>query len=465
VPETPDTRVLTPAESAHTHGYGGGGPTVVPIPRIEGRDVTYPTHIDHSADFFYCMPEGHRPWIAALDGEGKGLVQTSTERLKGRKLFVWGTGAGGKRWQEFLSAPGHAYIEIQAGLAPTQREYVPLPARAEWSWLESYGLMEADPAAVHGADWTQARRAAERSLERLLPRATLDRESGRASECALRPPVELLHRGSGWGALERRRREAFGEQPFCSTALVFDDESLTVEQEPWTALLANGEFPGCGAATEPRGYLVQAEWRALVEAAAEKGGGTNWLAWLHLGVMRYHAGERALARQAWERALGVIETPWAMRNLAVLAQEEARSNDAVELLVAACRMRPGLRPLATECGRTLLAADRPREWLDLLTELAPSVRTSNRVRLLQAQAALAVGDLDMVGRLFTEGLVIDDLREGERALSDLWLDFQERRVAAAERVPIDAELRARVRREFPVPREIDFRMSSDPSPS
>ncbi|MFN8450418.1 MAG: DUF5107 domain-containing protein [Anaerolineae bacterium] len=55
------------------------------------------------------------------DGDGKGLVQVSTDPLRGRKLFLWGTGSGGARWQEWLGGEGQSYLEIQAGLAPTQR--------------------------------------------------------------------------------------------------------------------------------------------------------------------------------------------------------------------------------------------------------------------------------------------------------------------------------------------------------
>ena len=90
------------------------------------------------------IPSGERRWIAALDGAGSGLVQTSTDRLIGRKLFQWGVGAGGRRWQEWLSGPDAEYIEIQAGLARTQLEHLALPGGATWEWVEAYGLLEAD---------------------------------------------------------------------------------------------------------------------------------------------------------------------------------------------------------------------------------------------------------------------------------------------------------------------------------
>jgi tetratricopeptide (TPR) repeat protein len=207
--------------------------------------------------------------------------------------------------------------------------------------------------------------------------------------------------------------------------------------------------------------MVQAEWRTLLEDAVDEGRGANWLAWLHLGVMRYHAGEYDGARHAWEMSLAQTQTAWASRNLAVLAREEKRFDDAAEQYVAALRMRPFLLPLAVECGRALVEMGRSREWLDLLAALPQAVRTAGRIRLLEGQAALAIGDLERVERLFAEKLVIDDLREGERSLSHLWFAFHEQRLSAKENVPIDDALRARVRREFPVPREIDFRMSAD----
>jgi len=460
VPETPDTRVVMPADSAYRFDYRGGI-DIIPVPKAEGTDITYSTNVKRSADFFFHVLDNHHPWIAALDGEGRGLVQVSTERLKGRKLFLWGTGTGGRTWQDFLSEPGHAYIEIQAGLARTQMEHLPMPAGADWSWLEAYGPMEADPAAVHGFDWMRAWQTVEDALERLICRADINAEFERSAEFADEPPVELLQRGSGWGALERLRREAAGEPSFCSGGLVFDDESLEEAQVLWIDLLRGGALSAADPDAEPRGFMVQAEWHALLEAAVCAGRRANWLTWLHLGVMRHYAGDYDGARRAWERSLEHVRTPWAMRNLAVLALEEERFAAAAELYVTAHRLRPSLLPLAVECGRALIDAGRPREWLELLAELPQALRAVGRIRLLEGQAALAVGDFDTVERLFTDTVVVDDLREGERSLSHLWFDFHERRLSAAQNVPIDDALRARIRREFPVPKELDFRMSSD----
>jgi hypothetical protein len=340
-------------------------------------------------------------------------------------------------------------------------EHLPMPAGADWSWLEAYGLMEADASAVHGDDWRKARQSVEQALERLIPRAVFEAEYERSVAWADRPPAELIQRGSGWGALERLRREKSSKPPFCSEGLVFDEASLTEEQAPWIGLLHEGAIPPAETDATPSSYMVQAEWRTLLEDAVQEGRGAHWLAWLHLGVMRYYAGDAEGARRAWETSLERAETAWALRNLAVLARQDERLGDAAELYIAACRTQAALLPLAVECGRTLIEADRPDTWLELLDELPEAVRQVGRVCLLQAQAALAVGDFEAVTRVFAEKPVVDDMREGEVSLSQLWFDFHERRLSAAECVPIDDALRARVRQEFPVPKEFDFRMRVD----
>jgi len=458
-PERPDVRVLSPVTRAFHHGYDGRV-HLVPVPVSGGVDVTYPTNISTSADYFWYVDPGRRPWIASLDADGRGLVQTSTSRLIGRKLFVWGMGPGGRRWQDFLSTPGHPYIELQAGLTRTQQECLPMPPGAEWSWLEAYGPLQADPSAVHGADWAAACAAVESQLDQMLPCQWLEDELARTEAQADRPPREMLHRGSGWGALERRRREALGEEPFCPPGLDFDDASLGADQAPWLALLRGGALPRAEPSDPPGAWMVQREWRGLLERALERNRGDHWLSWLHLGVMLHHAGEREKAKRAWERSIRREPSALAYRNLAVAASHEGRLAEAADLWLEACRMAPDLVPLAVECCACLAEAGRAGELTAVLARLAPETRAHPRLRVLEARAALETGDLETVERILLGEVELTDLREGETTLTDLWYRMHEKRVAAAENLPEGKELRDRVRREFPPPAHIDFRMSA-----
>ena len=136
VEEHETTRVLAPAEEAWHFGYERSLRRVA-VPDFRGADRTYPLRSEYPADYFYEVPAEARKWIASLDADGHGLVQTSTDVLRGRKLFLWGSGRGGRRWQEWLTEPGtRGYAEIQAGLARTQLEHLRLDgggSSAGWS--------------------------------------------------------------------------------------------------------------------------------------------------------------------------------------------------------------------------------------------------------------------------------------------------------------------------------------------
>jgi hypothetical protein len=463
VPETDDTRVVVPAESAYCLGCEPNQLFRIPVPQINGIDFTYSANVSKAADFFFDIPEGQYPWIVALDGMGQGLVQVSTWRMIGRKLWVWGNGPGGRNWQKFLSPPGQGYIEIQAGLTRTQLEHQRMPAGETWSWLEAYGLLEADPSIVHGSDWQRAWQHADHELRALISPAELAEEHERGAGFADASPSEFFQYGSGWGALERHLREAVADQALPSPGLIFGDDSLTDKQAPWINLLAEGSFPVGDPESPPGGFVVNAKWGDILEKALESEGEKNWLAWYHAGLIRYHSGDQNGARCAWKRSLEQTWTPWATRNLAILAWSEGRLLDAADLLIEAFHAAPGVLSLAVECGRCLIEAERYREWLNMVQEMTGSMRSNGRIRLLEAQAALSEGDLEVVGRFFKDEVVIADLREGENSLTELWFDYHALQISIADNLPLDDMLIARVRERVSVPRRIDFRMEPEMS--
>ncbi|WP_406026178.1 DUF5107 domain-containing protein [Nocardioides sp. NBC_00850] len=422
VPQGPDVRVVAPAERAFHFDYAEQL-RLIDFPDTSGGDQSYPTRFARAADFFMDIPDGERRWIAALDGDGRGLVQASTDRLVGRKLFQWGTGAGGQRWQEWLSGPGAAYIEIQAGLARTQFEHLALPAGETWEWAEAFGLLEVDPERVHGS-WDSARAAVDEGLEMLVPRAELEDALSVAGQFA--GPADLLARGSGWGALE----VAAGAVP-ADPLRPFG--ACSEDQKPWLDLLQHGRLP---ISDPPAVPVLGAHWRELLEASAD-----DWHAWYHLGLLLLADDDRLGAHRVLERSIADHPNPWALHALAHLADSaDLADSPAADLLLEAHRLRPDLRELTIELLQALIASDRPSEALEVIAALADRERDHGRIRLCTAQAALAVGDLDRVRRLLDAGITVDNLREGETALDTLWLA---------------------VHPGEPVPPAYDFRMSSD----
>ncbi|MGW4468794.1 DUF5107 domain-containing protein [Nonomuraea sp. NPDC004354] len=395
VPQTPGTRVLAPAAQADHFGYTQRLTTVA---YPGDPDASYPGTWRAAADYFFHVTSD-TPWIAAVDGEGHGLLHTSTSRLKGRKLFGWGTSPGGAHWQRWLSGPHAPYLEIQAGLARTQLQHLPLPGGNTWTWTETYSpLTLADP----HAPYDQARAAVEATAG-TLARTRTAAQGHAGGAWADRPVAEAVHRGSGWGALERRA----GELP-ASAVTPFPDDTLGEEQEPWLTLLDEGRLPGEAVC------VVGPHWLSLLRAAAD------WHGLYHLGLNLWATGDRAQATDAWSRALAERRHPLVLRALAESHRIDGDDPAAAVLLLEAHTLAPAVRPLTVEALSALIAAGRPADALTLVDGLAPGDRAHGRIRLLEAQAALAAGDRDRTGRILEEGLVVPDLREGEDALDDLW---------------------------------------------
>ena len=91
-----------------------------------------------------------------------------------------------------------------------------------------------------------------------------------------------------------------------------------------------------------------------------------------------------------------------------------------------------------------------------LASLPEKIANHERVLLERARQALRDDNLEELEDLLNREY--DTIREGETTLTDLWFALHEKRLAQTEGIPIDDELKARVRCQFPPPSHIDFRM-------
>ncbi|MFE5628019.1 DUF5107 domain-containing protein [Streptomyces sp. NPDC056470] len=416
VPE--DRRILAPADEAWYHGYERGLRRV-PVPRGEdGADHTYPEHGTLPADYFYDLADPQRRWIAAVDDGGTGLVQTSTDLPRGRKLFLWGSSRGGRRWQRWLTEPGApGYAEIQAGLARTQLEHLKLEGGEEFSWLEAYGPLAAERGAVHGEDWAAARAEVERSLESALPRAAVDaaHEAWRDGP-ADAEPTTVLGAGSGWGALE----------VLCSghelPGTPFPESTLGEEQKPWLELLRTGALPQPAGGDVPGPSLVADHWRDMLETAPAVP-----LTEYHLGLAQWRAGDLAQAVRSWERGLRQEGMRWALLYcLAVADRDGGHPARAAERYAEAFGALPAdadevvTAALGRETLTALLEAGRIAGARALRDGLPEAVRARGAFRLLEARLLLAEGRKAEARAVFDEGFEVADLREGAEILGEVW---------------------------------------------
>ena len=403
VPMTDRTRVLAPAREAWHFGYGNS------IQRVPvGDETSWPTRAAESADYFYDVATGpdptatEQPWICVLqDDDGYGFAQASTPRLTGRKLFVWGDGTGGRNWQQWLGG-GQPYVEIQAGLGRTQRDHLPLPAGARWSWVESYGSVRVPGA--HGQPWEEAITAVQHALgDRTAPLAGAEEVLSGLVDHAVE---EVVHTGAGWGALE----VAVGHRA-PDPATPWPTETLGPDQHPWLALAESGTAPEMDAAP-----VLGAGWDERLAALPADPAVAH-----HLGLARFAAGDEAGARRIWQDAARTERHPLLLRGIARTALSAGDTDEAIGLYTEATGIAPPDVDLAIEALTVFCDHDQFDRAAAVLATLPEPARALGRVQLLTCRVALGQGDLVRVRELLVDQvLVVPDLREGEDSLDSLW---------------------------------------------
>lgn len=461
VDEAPDVRVLAPAldviyidfsEEPRSYGYG---PMPV-LPTTQGRDASYATNFHFASEYFYQCEGTDMPWEAALDGEGKGFFEASTHPYDYRKMFCWGMHGGGRHWQDFLSLPGHPYLEIQSGMTPNQSIGLAFPKDSTIEWLQVFGYFEGDPARIHDPDYARACGWTDQALRDTITPERLAALHAEALTTAGDAPASTLFCETGWGALEMARRASRPDLPALPAAFTFPANSLTPEEAKWLDLLQKGVFPEPDPAAIPGEWLTQPDWLPLLANLAHK----NWFSLLHEGVLRMENGDAVGAVAAWRESLALRPSAWAWRNLAVAADRSGDASAAQECYREAWALatQSGVHSsaLATECLQSLVAQGKFADALAVYSALPEDLRDVDRIQVLRGRIALEMGDLATVEQVLQRDYAI--IREGETELSDLWVEMWARREAGKAGRVVDEALRREVRKTYPLPANINFLM-------
>lgn len=461
VPEKKDVRVLAPGTQVIYVDFNGKKPGhgLGHLPHLPtlSSDASYSTNFTYASEYFFQLENAPLPWEAALDKQGIGFFEASTRRLCYRKMFCWGTHSGGKRWQQFLSLPGHEYLEIQSGVAPTQGHGLRIPGNSTWDWVQIFGQFAGDPAQIHQPDYESAIRYVDSALSSQFSPASLEEMRLNYAAQANQPARKLIQAASGWGALELERRKRNPQELPVPAAFAFPQTSLGVEQQKWLDLLDHASFPDPDPADLPGEWMIQREWLALLEKLPQK----NWYSLLHEGVMRIEQLDLAGAVKAWEKSIRLRPSAWAYRNLASAAQLQGKTQTALAYYDQALSLVKSNRNLpvglAIECLQALCSAGRFKEANEVVLSLPEESRQSDRIQILYARISLELGDLNKVEELLQHEYAV--IREGEIELTDLWADMWLRRESQQTGRLLDSSNRQEMLNKYPPPPVIDYRMS------
>lgn len=445
------TRVFSPADYCIEHVLPDNHLEPFEFPFAHGFDGSYPVNYPYAASVFFRKPNLERPWIAAVHNDYRGLFQTSTRELRGRKLFVFGNKSGGQHWMDFLSLPGRGnYIELQAGVMPTQDQEFTLEASQAIEWTECLAPLELDAETARLPDYQQACQRVETIIKDNVPDKVLtqiDQWLGRQADM---PVGEVLQRGRAWGMLHEKM---IGEQ--ISPGLAFKT-TPTVEYL-WAELLESGTFSERTLNQLPESWAVSDRWRSVLEKSKAEYG-TTWLHELLLGVAELNKDNDQEARQHFETSQRLHVNYMTERHLAIIHYKEGNITAAKELYLKAWEQSDNVVPLAVEICQFLQKERRLPELEAFLASLPEDVKQHERIQLSLGELALANHQFETLRDILKREFCT--VREGEISLTDLWFKLHIKEAEVHKGRLLTEEEQAKVIAQNPPPDHIDFRMTN-----
>ncbi|NCB02317.1 MAG: DUF5107 domain-containing protein, partial [Spirochaetia bacterium] len=434
-------------------------------PRMDiqkGIDTSYPNQFPNSNEYFFTCEKDAMPWEASIDKEGKGFFEVSTKTLAYRKMFCWGTHAGGKRWQRYLSPETDGeYIELQSGLSPSQLHGMFLEGNSSISWTQSFGAIEVNPLKGHSASFSIAKEEITQQVLKRINVTHIETMNDKYKKMALIPPSKIINRGSGWGYIEKEVRKITLPQAF-----LFDENVHSHDEKIYLAFIKTLTLPVMDPFTLPLIHPTCNEyWKEMfVKALAASHLSKKERATInhYLGIIYMEMDELSLAQTSWSEVMGSLANAWTARNLAQLSKRWNYMADCLSYYEKATTL-PGffVDVAIAEEYLTLLISQRNRERAASLFDSLPSnwLKTSEKLRMLRAQLASLQEDAPLIKKLVFD-TELAHIKEGDTPLNELWISYNAINYAKEHNIKVTKEVQDKVKKIYPIPSYLDFNMFS-----
>lgn len=483
VPEDGKTRVLSSLENVIA--ICGENLTYEKLPylSIMDGDLSYPINASRSFDYFFQPNKKVKTtWEASVNKDGFAFYDRATYPLIYHKMFCWGNHKAGKHWQQYLSDDEHGdYIELQAGIARSQMHDKLFPKNSSFEWTQCFGGTFISPNEIHDSDFHSANIAFGNHIDELISEKSLfdiDKKLKKLAKVKTKKK-NIVHYGSGWGALELLREKKVGDINLPKN-LCFPKCSITKEQKKWIELLNNGYIKETETKEIPLSWMTSKKWLDLLDESIKTKGG-NWLSYLHLGNMLYeywdisHVTNETLnweyakeyedkAEETWQKSDTIKSNVFAKRNLAILykvkgdfAKTEKYYDELFSLPESTCDPC-----FASEYMSFLCETSKFEKALSLYNRLPRKIQKNDSVTLCFAKCALKLNMPEKIKYIFDHDFAT--IREGETSLSDYWFEYNARLLAKKRNISYEDNeiaLLEESEKDFPPPYRIDFRMSYD----
>lgn len=421
IPETKKMRIFSSADNviyikpSGANYFNNFGYAKMPfLPFMGDIDASYPLNSFYSNEYFFQTPDSENaPWEAACYEDNSMFFERSTKALQFRKMFCWGNHKGGQKWKDFLSTKDNGnYVEIQAGITPSQLHGMDMAPQTTISFTQVFGGTKVD---YYEGDWFSNRDHIKAKIDEKVSEKSLLSLNENLEKYADLPIYKILSNGSGWGALEQKRREKQGEM-LIPSQLVFPENSLGKKQMPWLSLLEHGTMPDTNET--PKSWIVDLNWKTFLE----KGETENVCKLTHLGVMLYENRQFEQAKATWEKAISIRKTAILYRNLSYAAMQlDNDLNKSLDLMKTAVLLSNNKIEYLIEYMTLLEKAEKYTEIFELFKANEIEHGQNEKLLILATTSAYKLGNFEFAKRIFS--FDVAGIREANNVLTDMWFNI------------------------------------------
>ena len=420
-------------------------------------DGSYPLNFPYSSEYFFqTKKETLNPWEATLYNDGFIFFEMSTNKLRYRKMFCWGNLEGGRKWESFLSKENEgAYVEIQAGITPTQVNGFDIDANSCIEFTQMFSFInlinQNDINELYDKDYSKAREKIQNIIDNNVGKNHLDDLFYKYSkESNLEINGELLFFGKGWGALEDKRREKYKLKK-SPKSLSFPKSSINKECLIWLKLLEYENLDEMEESYLPDSYML--DLKNELENIENK----NAITLIHLGIIYYENFLEEKAFECWIKSLNIKPYALAYRNLSIYYKNKNEYDKSIFYMEKALYIFENKNKLIDEAFLV--------EYLELLSytknydkiiSIYEKYNKNEKISKFAAKAYLEKKEYKKLENIFNIEQIT--IREGENYLLDIYFEYIAKLKSEKENIEFNGELVKKVRAEEKAPTNLDFRM-------
>lgn len=439
------------------------------LPYLEGidGDVSYPRRFDRANEYFFQTKETEQyPWEAVGYDDGTLFYEYSTMPLRYRKMFCWGgTHKGGTKWQDYLTHDDDdKYVEIQAGIFPTQLHGGSIEANSEIGFMQVFGMFGGlDPPKKFGDDLETSKTFVHNHIFNNLTDERLKGQKKMLEVCATQPITKRLHKGKGWGGALELLRLKYEGSPISIDTMAFEEDTFTDEQAYWLSLLDSSIYPPLpanladGLKTTTQSYMIDETWLPYLHEAVKHESSMSESHRFHIALTLSEAGNNQEALKLLKDNEDESNSSMYYRTIGAIHLKLEESNKALAYYHKAydCLNLTKIKHyeadfLAEYLELLFELEDYTQIWELYLERLDSNLIINEEMLIPIAKTAFELQKFDTLDTLLTD-FKPERIREANNVLVELWY---KRKAYDLGNIELDE-----VRKLYtPPPDNIDFRM-------